>query len=201
MMNQSRFFTVDEIQLFVLLFADDTVLFSYTADGLQKLLNKLNVYCNSWGIQVNTDKTMVMVCKNGSRDCPIDLYYANVKLKVVKSFNYLGVTINSNGNFYKTQKTLSIQASKALFSLNSLFNIVSLNISEKLKLFDSMVSPILHYGAEVWGFHKTVNIERIHTKFLKQILGIRQNSSNIAVYGELGRAPLIVIRKIRMIKY
>jgi hypothetical protein len=38
-------FTVDELQIFLLLFADDTALFSYSVDGLQHLLNKLPQCC------------------------------------------------------------------------------------------------------------------------------------------------------------
>ena len=57
--------TIDEIRIFMLLFADDTVLFSYTANGLQILLNNLYSYCNTWGISVNTEKICVMVCNKG----------------------------------------------------------------------------------------------------------------------------------------
>ena len=32
-------FTIDELKIFILLFADDTVLLAYTSDGLQSLLN------------------------------------------------------------------------------------------------------------------------------------------------------------------
>jgi len=33
--------SIDELQIYILLFADDTVLFSYTKPGLQILFNKL----------------------------------------------------------------------------------------------------------------------------------------------------------------
>lgn len=49
-----------------------------------------------------------------------------------------------------------------------------MNISDKVKLFDSMINPILNYGSEVWGFHKGPDIERVHIKFLKRLLGVRQ---------------------------
>ena len=90
---------------------------------------------------------------------------------------------------------------RAMFSLNSLFDIVDLEVSEKLKLFDSMISPILHYSACVWGFHKSPDIERVHLKFLKQVLKVRQQTTSAAVYGELGRVPLNVIRKTRILKF
>ena len=55
-----------------------------------------------------------------------------------------------------------------------------------------MILPILCYGSELWGFHKAVDIECVHTKFLKQLLSVRQQTSN--VYGETGRFPLYVYR-------
>lgn len=131
-------FTVDELQIFLLLFADDTVLFSYSVDGLQHLLNKLHHYCAQWGIMVNTNKTVVMLCKNGNRNENFNVFYNNERLNIVKTFTYLGVTLSSNGKFYQTQKALSKQANKALYSLNALFDTVPMDISEKIKLFDAM---------------------------------------------------------------
>jgi len=194
-------FTFDDIQMFLLLFADDTAIFSYTQDGLQRLLNRLKEYCNSWGITVNIDKTVVMVFKKSTRAENVSFYYDDKLLKLVTKFTYLGMTLSTNGKFYQAQKSLSQQAMRALFSLNSLFDIIDFEISEKLKLFDSMISPILHYSSCVWGFHKAPDIEKVHLKFLKQVLNVKQQTSNAAVYGELGRVPLCVIRKGRILKY
>ena len=57
----------------------------------------------------------------------------NKLLKNVSKFTYLGVTLSANGKFYQAQKSLSEQAKKALFSLNSLFETVHLDLSEKFK--------------------------------------------------------------------
>ena len=46
------------------------------------------------------------------------------------------------------------------------------------------------YGCEIWGFHKADDIEKIHIKFLKHVLGVRRQTCNLAVNGELGRVPL-----------
>ena len=57
------------------------------------------------------------------------------------------------------------------------------------------------YGSEIWGFYKSDDIGKVHMRFLKQVLGVRKQTSNIAVYRELGRFPLVVLRKIRILKY
>ena len=60
---------------------------------------------------------------------------------------------------------------------------------------------LLCYGCEVWGFHAALDVERVHLKFLKQILCVRTHTCNNTVYGEIGRVPLSVIRKARILKF
>jgi len=51
--------------VYLLLFADDTVLFAKTHEALQFLLDKLLIYCSKWKIEVNKDKTEVVVFHKG----------------------------------------------------------------------------------------------------------------------------------------
>jgi len=48
-------------KLFLLLYAEDIVVFSDTAAGLQKGLDLLQEYCNRWKLKINVQKTKVMV--------------------------------------------------------------------------------------------------------------------------------------------
>ena len=113
-------FTLNQIQIFMLLFADDTVLFAESPDDMQILLDGLKAYCDKWNISVNTEKTKVVVFKSGNRRSNVELYFDNILLEQVTSFTYLGVTLSSNGIFFQTQKSLAEQANKALYSLNKL---------------------------------------------------------------------------------
>ena len=78
-----------------------------------------------------------------------------------------------------------------------------------LKRLSSMVIPVLLFGCEISGpfllgkitsfktfktsiFKITNQIEKLHLKFCKRILGVHSKSTNLAVYGEIGRTPLIV---------
>ena len=54
--NQAAF-SVQDINLFMLLYADDIVLFSKSPSELQKMLNNLHNYSQAWDLTVNTDKT------------------------------------------------------------------------------------------------------------------------------------------------
>ena len=68
-------------------------------------------------------------------------------------------------------------------------------------MFDSMVEGILLYGSEVWGFEDMYLIEKIHLKFCKSILRVRNTTAKFMVYGELERFPLELRVKLRMISF
>ena len=44
------------LKLFVLLYTDDTVLFSETKEGLQLRLDYFSEYCQTWKLKVNIDR-------------------------------------------------------------------------------------------------------------------------------------------------
>ena len=70
-----------------------------------------------------------------------------------------------------------------------------------LKLFDSKVSPILTYGAEIWGVTGGKEMELVANKFYKTVLGLRKNASVVFTQGELGRQTMESLIEIKIIKY
>ncbi len=49
------------VKLFLLLYADDTILMSESKSGLQDALDYFHQYCIQWKLQVNTSKTKVVI--------------------------------------------------------------------------------------------------------------------------------------------
>jgi exonuclease III len=113
---------VHELQLFLLLYADDSVIFAKSKESLQAMLNDLNEYCCTWGLTVNTAKTKIMIFENG-RKTDACFCYDQTMLDVVDSFNYLGITLFKNGGWYRTQKCLR---DRGMYALHKLFNILDL---------------------------------------------------------------------------
>ena len=187
--------------LTLLLFADDMVLFSTDPAELQLLLNKLYKYLPEWGLKVNTSKTKICIFEKRKSNIDFTWSYDGQNLEIVDSFTYLGMKFTANGSLEAGAKALSDQALRAVNNLLGLFQRVHFDIKTKLALFDSLVTPILLYGAEVWGLYDYSCIDKIHIKFCKIILGVRQQTPNYSVYGELGRVPLSVIAKERATKF
>ena len=52
-------------------------------------------------------------------------------------------------------------------------------------LFDKLVMPVLLYVSEIWGFHKALDIEKVHLLFCKTMLHLKRNTTDYFIYGEL----------------
>ncbi|MCG8046921.1 MAG: reverse transcriptase family protein [Candidatus Thiodiazotropha taylori] len=194
---------VGRLNLYLLLYADDIVLFGKTPEDLQNALKILEDYCTRWKLTVNTKKTKIMVFRKGGRlQNNLNFYYKGSQIDIVNKFCYLGVVFTSGGSSFETQKTLAGQGLKAVFTLNKyLYKFTSIRPSHMLELFDKLVSPILNYASEVWGFYKATAVETVHVQFCKKVLGVKQSTQNDFVYGELGRTDYQSRRYLKIIKF
>ena len=193
----------NEWLLTVLLFADDMVIFSETRNGLQTGLNKLDEYCSRWGLTVNINKTKCVAFRNGGKIGQLDRWtYRNVQLETVNQFEYLGFVFGASGKFTKGLEDLKVRSLRALFALKSIiYKHSDLAPSIQLKLFDSLVRPILTSSCEIWGFDDATHLDTVYLGFLKSVLGVRTNVPTPYIYCELGVTPLKIERYKRIIKY
>ena len=87
------------LDLLTLFYADDTILMSETALGLQQALDELLNYCKEWKLTVNQDKTKIISILNEkkSKMASPKFFYDGKELEIVNEFNYLGVLLTQKG--------------------------------------------------------------------------------------------------------
>ena len=116
---------------------------------------------------------------------------------MVDCFNYLGLTINFNGTFTKTLKIIASQGEKCTWHILIICNRLSIKMETKLHVFDTYYCfSVLNYGCEVWGFHPAHDMN-----ICKIFFGVKRSATNVVMVSELGRTPLCIDRKIRILKY
>ena len=59
------------------------------------------------------------------------------------------------------------QAQRALFAIKSKKEAYDLHVDIIFDLFDKMITPILLYGSEIWGYENVDCLEIFYRKFLK----------------------------------
>ena len=194
-----------------LLFADDLLLLSPSPEALQESLNIINEYSITWALPINLDKSKIIVFQK--RHSKHNNYYSftigEEKLEQVKKYCYLGLTISSTGLFDGAITDLTEKARKTYYMLRKSLLKYNPPIKLWLKLFDSILKPILLYGSEVWGtkFKNKLDTwdkshpELFHLEFCKNILGVNRSCPNIACRAELGRYPLLLDIQKRAAKF
>ena len=189
------------VKIFILLYADDTVIFCDSAAELQEALNAFKVYCDTWKLKIHTGKTKIMIIGKGRRTNGPDFKIGDDLLEQVDEYKYLGLYLSRTGSNIKTKQYLADQATKAMFSLLRKIKKFTLPFDIQIDLFEKCVKPILLYGCEIWGFGNIDVLERVQLKFYKYIFQLKKATPNYMIYGEIGILPLIVDIKTRTVSY
>ena len=188
------------LKIVILLYADDTVVFGTDPRSFQDNLNAFYEYTQVWKLNINFTKTKVVIF--GARNVQnFQFTLGQNILSICKEFKYLGVIFTNTRTFYKAIKHNVDHAKKALHLLYKRINNLHIPLDLQLHLFDSTILPILLYGCEIWGFQNTNLIEIVHNQFLRNITRLRKSTPIYMIYAELGRTPLDIQIKSRMIGF
>ena len=202
------------------LYADDLVLLAESREKLQEHLDGLNKFAKAKELTVNTKKSVVMVFNNGGRKTTETFTYDNRQLSTVQSFTYLGIDISAKGSFTSGVKALVSKAKKAMIPLFRTIVQFELPFSNIMKMFTSLIEPILLYNAENWAAMTPKEIEKCkrdhnriyekstsspptvsQLKYLKFALGVSRQVPSMAILGETAEVPLILKGYHRMLTY
>lgn len=191
------------IEIFLMLFADDIILLSDSIIGLQTQLNSLKKEADRLGLDVNLDKTNIMVFRKGGYLAEKEKWwYGNLEIKVTNSYKYLGMIFTTKLSLNVGWAETCNKAKRGVIAiLKSMRTLNSLDLTLFWKLFDTQVAPILLYASEIWGLIKNDHMEKVHVFAMKRFLNIPLHASNQMMYGETGRHPLYIYAYMRSVKY
>ena len=93
------------LKVFVLLYADDTVIIAESAEDLQNALTAYASYCETWKLSVNSSKTKIVIFSKGQFQ-NYNFVLNNETLEIFKEFKYLGILFSRSGLFILPLKLL-----------------------------------------------------------------------------------------------
>lgn len=80
--------------IFILLYFDDTVIFSKNKEDLQHTLIIFEKYCEDWKLTVNISKTKVLIFSSWQYSKTYNFYFINTQLELVNEYKYLGIYLS-----------------------------------------------------------------------------------------------------------
>ena len=191
------------------LYADDLVLVSESAEGLQNCLDKLGVYAEQKSLTVNINKSKTMIFNSSGRFIKESFHIKGKRLEPVDAFCYLGFEVKPSGTTTHGSSILLDKSLKALRPLQRAIANFQLPLDLSIKLFHTLIEPIAMYNVENWSILTKKQLENLnadtmsdfidksaldtmHRKLLRYILGVNNSSPNLALYGDTGEIPLTI---------
>jgi len=89
---------------------------------------------------------------SGSRALNIE----NKEIEQVRSFKYLGSTVNTDNTMEEEIKERIAMGNKAFFANKKIFQSKLISKNAKLKLYFSLITPIVTYACETWILKETI---------------------------------------------
>ena len=184
-------------------YADDIAEGSDSVITLQSLINMTSGFCLRKKMQVNLSKTKIIVFRNGGFLRNYEKWYFHGQpIEVVSAYKYMGLTVTPKLIWTRAKETLATQARKSIISIYKMqHNIGYFDYSDLFKLFDTMIKPVLLYGAELLGFEVSDIIENVQNQFCKRFLKLPVTTYHVLARGECGRYPLFIDYYCKCIRY
>ena len=136
----------------IMMFADDLLLLSTSASGLQNSIDTLCECCAEWKLHINIKKTKIMIFSKSGNIDRIKYKLTNNEIEHVREYKYLGFVFTTNGSMANGINRLTKQGERAWFAVQKYVRgFKQNNIQVWLKLFDTLIKPIILYACESWG--------------------------------------------------
>ena len=128
-------------------YADDIDVITENLRDTERLTNVFKESAERIGLRINQEKTKVMEIARMyemGRNVNID----GMEVEVVEAFKYLGMTITRDGHMKNEINERIGAANRCLFSLITLLKKRSISEKTKLRVYNTIIRPILIYGCE-----------------------------------------------------
>ena len=137
----------------ILLYADDVVILANNENEMQIISNALSMWCTENCTSTNTSKGKVVHFRSQSIPKSEFVFTCGDDcIQYCSDHKYLGLVLNEFLDYNITAKSVALSANRALGLVIAKCKILGGGVSHGVftKLYDSMVSSIVEYGASIW---------------------------------------------------
>lgn len=179
---------VGDMVINALLYADDLVIMAENKVALQRMINNLKLYCERWNLTLNMLKSKIVVFRKGGRLArTASWYYGSERIETVRSYKYLGVTFTTALSMVEHFKNRVVAAKYGINNTwRKLIADEGIPLSIKWEVFRAVSRSVVSYGAQVWGYMQSEEVEGFLRFFVKKLFCLPRNTPNYILYMETG---------------
>jgi hypothetical protein len=146
-MNITGYIGTKSTQMFA--YADDVAIVSRNKNALKDTVINLESEARRRGLLINENKTKYMevtrTVVNGEH-----LHCEKHEFEHVKEFSYLGLQINQTNSINSEIQARILSGNRRYCAYGKVIKSRALNRSSKLKIYKSLIRPVVIYGCEAW---------------------------------------------------
>ena len=176
-------YEIDGQKISTLFFADDSLAMAKNVASAQKNLKIIIEASKYYGLEINKEKSSILVYNNQENITEIE------GIKVVEKFKYLGLTVDNTRDIFKSQKQDMID--KVNRASNRTYSVIKRSCNKMLvgkTYWKGVILPSALHGISLMDpTKKEINkLQTAENKTYRTILGGRRGTAIAAIRGETG---------------
>lgn len=166
------------------------------------MIRALQRFASRKKLIINTEKTKIVTFSKGARSSGLRWNVNGEQFEEVAEFKYLGITLQRNGGYTRHFNDVTRRAIRRATEVWSLGERLFKNsFRTREQLFDTLVLPLMLYGAEVTGYHNSEQFVKIQRRYIKWVLGLPKGTRNGLIDLEVGKNSPTVMCLQKALKY
>lgn len=163
-------------------FADDVDLLGRSVLAVKESFVEMEEEASNIGLKISENKTKYLALdrRNGVR-LGQNLTIGDYNIETVQSFKYLGSILNTTNEIEEEIKMRTLQGNRCFFALKQLFRSPILSRSTKLRVYKTILRPVVMYGSETWTttIKQENQLNAFERKLLRSIIGPVRDENGI----------------------
>ena len=178
----------------ILLYADDMVLIADNPNDMQRMLDEALEFSRDYAFDFNVDKTKAQAFYP-SKTVRFAPHLGGVQIESVTQFRYLGIILQSNGQFKLAKADLLQRATTAMRRVLPFDPDHScLTVHMREQIFFAKARSVIEYGCPIFGHFQWPSAEKMQVEAARRILRPNKTISNAVLIGDLGWISLLARR-------